>query len=476
MKKVKQTISLIIAVTLIMVACPDVTRAADLEIRKNLSVVVDGVSKGSIMALDLNYDNNVYISLRGLAYTLRETNSAFTPFVKESGIEISTGLDYYEDPHTWDAEELSERSKLKLARNDISVNGVERRYYSLLGSLGESGMDAFMSPVHIAMILNTDIEINNGEIVVNTGEPFSVSDADLENSGYLQGVNSLVIGDGTTGEVYFNFDEDEVLPIASTTKLMTYLVMMDAVSDGKISLNDTVILSSEAQRLSEGIDGVIAMTAGTEVPLKDLINGMLLASSNECALAIAEHIAGSEPAFVDMMNEKADELGLIDAKFYNCNGLPVYENQLLPAKMQNRMSAKEMFTLTSEILNKYPQITDITSVKIMSLPVFERDIKNTNAILYNLDEVKGLKTGTTNKSGACLVSCAQVEKGGEIHNLVSVLLGAEGEYDRSTVSEIAMRYAINKINGNVVETEESYNSVPKNPELVVQKLIRNAMK
>ena len=460
---------------LAVVLFPTTIGAADLEIRKNYNIVVDGVPQCTVMALELNYDNNLYISLRGLAYALRETGCAYTPFINEDEIEISTGLDFYEEPHTWSEEELLERSKMALSRNAIKIDGIDRKYYSLIGNLGDDGMDAFMSPIHIAMILNTDITVNDGEIVINTSEPFSISDVDLENSGYLQGVNSLFVGDGTTGEEYICYDDNEILPIASTTKLMTYLVMMDAVSDGVISLDDTVVLSPEAERLSNGIDGVIKMTAGTEVPISELICGMLLASSNECALAIAEHVAGSESAFVDMMNEKADELGLIDAKFYNCNGLPVYKDQLLPAKMQNHMTSREMFRLVSEILYRYPQITEITSIKTTTLSTFEKEVKNTNAILYNIDEVKGLKTGTTNKSGACLVSCAQIENNGEIHNLISVLFGAEGEYDRSTISEIAMRYAMNKLNGTVKESEESYNEIPQNPELVVQKLIRNAI-
>ncbi len=206
------------------------------------------------------------------------------------------------------------------------------------------------------MAFNLDLQIKEGVIYINTDSDFNISDAQLENSGYLQGINALLIGDALTGGIYFSHNGQSAVPIASTSKLMTYYVMMDAVSNKEISLEDSVIISDNVRSLSEGIDGLVSFEGINEATLSDLIYAMLISSSNECALAIAEHVAGSEELFVERMNAKVSELNLENAEFYNCNGLPVYENQTLPAKMQNHMSATDMFMLTASLVNTYPEI------------------------------------------------------------------------------------------------------------------------
>ncbi len=116
---------------------------------------------------------------------------------------------------------------------------------------------------------------------------------------------------------------------------------------------------------------------------------------------------------------------------------------------------------------------EITSIKEDTLDSFSNEVKNTNAVLYNIDEVKGLKTGTTKRSGACLVTCAPIEKDGETHNLICVLFGAESEIERSEASEMAMRYAMKELEGTAAQTSKAADEIPTNPELVIQKIIRN---
>lgn len=450
-----------------------IAMAKDRCTHKNISVNVDSERKCNIMAFDVNYDDNLFISLKGLAYALRGTSKAFNVKISGEEIEINKGVDYSEEPHLWTEEELEQSNDSTIARNKITVDGVERKYYSIIGKIGDGEYDAFMAPIHLLLMLDIPIEeVTEDDISIYTDNEISFIFEEIEESGYLQGVNALVIGNGSTNEKYYEHKEDQVYPIASTTKIMTYLLVMEAVSRGDISLNDKVVISKKAQKLSEGIDGTISMTAGMSVDINEVIKGMLLASSNECALALAEHVAGSEEEFVSRMNKKALELGLANAEFYNTNGLPVYTDQRMPAKMQNHMTASEMFVLASEVLNKYPEIMDITSIKTANLPTFKKDIKNTNAILYNMDEVKGIKTGTTNKSGACLISCAVVEKDGKPQNLISVLLGAEGEYDRSTVSEVAMRYAIDEAKRRSLPVEQNEKELPDDAESVVKMLIK----
>jgi len=135
-------------------------------------------------------------------------------------------------------------------------------------------------------------------------------------------------------------------------------------------------------------------------------------------------------------------LGLSDGTiFYNCNGLPTYTDNLAATKVQNRMSAYDMFELVRYILRTYPDITRITSLKTVRLESFDITIANTNTLLYNLPGVVGLKTGTTNMSGACLVTAMEAQApNGETHMLVSIEFGAEDGTVRTTLSEEMLRY------------------------------------
>lgn len=474
MKKLSKLTAVLLACAVLITGL-NYNAKADQEVHKNVRVSCEGEDV-SVMGLVLNYDHNLYVSLRGIAYILRNTSKAFSFEINDSAINVTTGVPFTEPPYLWTEEELIDISKISLARNEINVDGIERKYYSLIGNVGEGSKDAFMNVVSVAMMLNADFDVDSNGIVIHPDEPFHVSKAEIENSGYTQGTNALLVGDGTTGDVFFSYNEESPELIASTTKLMTYFVMMDAVARGDISLDDSVMISKCAEDLSNGIDGVIKVSAGSSIPLNELIYGMILKSSNECALAIAEHVAGTEAAFVEKMNDKASELSLIEAEFYNCNGLPIYEDQFIPAKMQNHMSAKDMFILASNLVNTYPEVLEITSIKTLSLPSLGTEVKNTNAILYNIDAVKGLKTGTTNKSGACLITCAPVEKDGKTHNIISVLFGAESEVERATISEVMVRFGMDELKTyeGTGEVEEEPAGIPSDPEQVMKKLIKTA--
>ncbi len=477
MKIIKNIAITVTTVILLCLLCKQ-NVYADLERHENVPVYVNEQRMDDIRGLVVNYNNNLYISLRGVAFALKDSNKAFYPDFSNDAINITLGLPYDGNAYAWSEEELAKRSNLNLQRNSLFVNGNARKYYSIVGkfSAEESDeTDAFMNLLTIGMLLDTDIQIDDDGLMINTTKSFDLTEEEFEGSGYVQGVNSILIGDGTTGEIYYAYDVDEVVPIASTTKLMTYYVMMDAVSEGEISLDDNITISKRAHNLSEDLDGVIPLGEGSIKPLNELIYGMLLRSSNECALAIAEHVAGSEAEFVSRMNKKSKAIGLTRAEFYNCNGLPVYDNNYLPAKKQNRMTAGDMFVLAKELINDYPEVLDITSVISMELPSLQQKINNTNALLYNLDNAKGLKTGTTNKSGACLISCVQEEKNGEVHNLISVLFGAENEVERSTISEAAMRMALQRFANNDSAIEKNA-GIPKNPEDVVKTLISAALR
>jgi len=471
----KMVASLLIFVLLLQGSAID-TQAASRQYRMNIEVFVDGVEAGYIPAFDDSYENNLYISLKGLGYALGGTEKAFTAEIEKRKINITMGEGDSAQPSPWDGEELDDVSTAAPAPYEIYLDESEKRYYSFIFSRGED-YDAFMTPVSLAMLFDLDMEVAENRIDIDTSASYSVSAEEMEASGYLQGVNALVIGDGSTGELFYQYDKDEAVAIASTTKLMTYFVFMEAVSQGSCSLEDTVVISERAEKLSNSSDGVIPMKAGSRIPVSELLYGMLLPSSNECALALAEHAAGSQEAFVAQMNETAEEFGWENTEFYNCHGLPSYEDQLIPAKVQNQMTAEEMFELASVIMNTYPQITEFTSTKEYHLESFDMDVKNTNAVLYNVENAVGLKTGTTNKAGACLVTCVKAMKDGKPHNLITVLFGAEGDASRGTVSEMSARYAMAVLEGKETDSQggsgEKDKVIPVDPEKVMKELVRS---
>ncbi len=144
---------------------------------------------------------------------------------------------------------------------------------------------------------------------------------------------------------------------------------------------------------------------------------------------------------MELMNRRAAELGLRTARFYNSNGLPVFGETGLPSKLQNRMSASDMFRLCSYILEHYPDITDITSLQYSNMPTLNYTTANSNPLVFNMPGTTGLKTGSTTKAGYCLVASCKATVDGEEHTLVAVVFGAETPGERGQAAEILLRFA-----------------------------------
>ena len=170
---------------------------------------------------------------------------------------------------------------------------------------------------------------------------------------------------------------------------------------------------------------------------------MLVASSNESSVALAELAEGSEEKFVQRMNTRAAELGLSSAKFYTSNGLPIYSDGEIPAKLQNTMSPYELFKLCAYVLKTFPNLTDITSKTYVSLPSLKYASANSNPLVFNLQGITGLKTGSTTRAGYCLAASLPVTVNGETHTVILILLGAETASERGQMAEILLRFAKN---------------------------------
>ena len=449
----------------------------DFEYRKNFKVSVDGKEPVEVAGLEFFYENNMMLSIRGLADALDGSNIPLDANIDSSLIQLWTVDSYSGGSQVWTESELAEPMYVTYKFNDLYINYNNRQYASIICKMSSGKYDAFMSTLDLALLLNFDMDYRDGVIYINTSQEFCMTPDKLEETGLFMGVNGLIVGDGTTGDIYYSYHDSESHAIASTTKLMTYLCTMEAISNGEISYDDKVVITPEAAKLSKSDDGTTPMRAGMTIGIDELLRGTLLPSSNECAYSLAVHVAGSEEAFVGRMNAMANDIGMTDTIYYNCHGLPHYEGQIVNAKMQNHASAKDLFTLASYIMQEYPQVTDITSLKVSRLSALGMEVMNTNSLLFNIDEVKGLKTGTTNKAGACLVTVMPVEKAGVCHNLIVVELGAEQRYDRNRVSELLARYALTALEASDSNDPAVKAKVmPKDPNLVIKRLVAAANK
>lgn len=266
-------------------------------------------------------------------------------------------------------------------------------------------------------------------------------------------IKGALLGDLQTGEILYDYNIDEQLPMASITKIMTYLLMMEAVSAGKISLDDDVVISGHAAA-TEG--SRFGLKSGETVKLSLLVKGMLIVSGNDCATAIAEHVGGTTDNFVEMMNSKASELGLLSASFINSHGLPINDEET----GQNHISIFDLYKLVRHVLEKYPEILEITKQK--ELVVTERNFhKEATNPLLKLDlSVDGLKTGYTDKAGLCLISTVPVEGNGESFRLISIIMGAVTHDERQNKSIELLQYGINNFSTQkLIKTNEVIDSV-----------------
>ncbi|MCM1539714.1 MAG: D-alanyl-D-alanine carboxypeptidase [Blautia sp.] len=479
MKAVLRKISPFIMAAMLLCSSMPVM-ASNYEIPGTCRVQADSGAARTVKTLDYDYGHNTYLSLRDLAMVLKDTGKSFSLEITRNTVSLNPGGAYAPIGAENTPWEDGGNPDIALRRNEFNVNGQTVSYYTLITKLPSGHYDCFMMAADLAMILDVDITVPEaGVLQIHTQEPFRVSPDDLEQAGYFYGVNGVLVGDASTGEIYYRYQSDTAYPIASTSKLMTCLLAMEALAAGQITLEEQVTVSEAVWRLADSDDGVIPLEAGMQVTVGELLLGALLPSSNECALALAERIAGSEEAFVRMMNQKAQELGLSQAVFFNSNGLPVYTEDPVPAKRQNRMSAEDMFRLASYLLKVFPQVTDITSMETAMLESLELEVRNTNPLLNNLPGVTGLKTGTTNKAGACLVTSLTADDGAVEHDLVVVVLGTEDNIERGRVSGLLARYALQAFYAGVEGSEtgadaQTPGNLPTHAEAAVDWILRTA--
>ena len=225
---------------------------------------------------------------------------------------------------------------------------------------------------------------------------------------------AAVLIDAKTGQILFGKDEHKVMYPASTTKMMTCLVALE-----KGDLNSMVVVSPSAARPRYD-ESLLELKAGDQLPLRQMLTGMMLVSGNDAAEAVAEHIGGSLAGFVDMMNQKAKMMGLENTHFSNPHGLPDPSNHY--------STALDLATIAYYGL-KNPEFAKIVSTRTYEFTFNNRpglqQIKNTNRLLRTFPGCIGVKTGSTQASGDCLVAAA--ERGGS--KLIVVVLNDDERWD-----------------------------------------------
>ena len=230
---------------------------------------------------------------------------------------------------------------------------------------------------------------------------------------------SAVLMDVATGTVLFEQAPDERLAPASVTKIMTMLLIMEAVDDGRVMLTDTVTASETAA--AKG-GSQVYLKAGETMTVEEMLKSIAVSSANDCACAMAEHIAGSEGAFVEKMNEKARQLGMENTTFVNCTGLDDDPNAA-----NHRTSAKDIALMSRELLKHHPGIKKFTTIWMDTIRGGTFGLSNTNKLVRFYPGATGLKTGFTSGAGYCLSATAQREG----MELIAVVMGAETSAKRN---------------------------------------------
>lgn len=241
-------------------------------------------------------------------------------------------------------------------------------------------------------------------------------------------VKSAILMDVATGTILYEQNAHEALAPASVTKVMTMLLIMEAIDGGQIGWQDQVT-TSEAAAAKGGSQ--VYLKVGEQMTVADMVKAIAVSSANDCACAMAEHIAGSETAFVEKMNQRAKELGMNDTNFVNCTGLDDDA-----AAADHKTSAHDIGIMSCQLLKYHPDIKKYTTIWMDTLRNGTFGLSNTNKMVRFYPGATGLKTGFTSKAGYCLSASAQRDG----MELVAVVMGAKTSAERFSACKSLLDY------------------------------------
>lgn len=238
---------------------------------------------------------------------------------------------------------------------------------------------------------------------------------------------SAILMDAATGTILFEKNADERLPPASVTKVMTLLLVMEALDSGRIGWDDTVIASENAA--AKG-GSQVYLEVGEQMSMDEMLKSVVVSSANDCATALAEHIAGSEAAFVEMMNARAQELGLTDTHYVNCTGLDDEPNAA-----EHLTTAHDIAVISRELL-RHDEIRKYTTIWMDTVRDGKFGLSNTNKLVRFYEGTTGLKTGYTSAAGHCISASAKRDG----IELIAVVLNCSSSTDRFQSAKALLDY------------------------------------
>lgn len=277
--------------------------------------------------------------------------------------------------------------------------------------------------------------------------------------GLDQNVKAYIIGNEENGDIYYEKDSSTPYPIASLSKLMTYLIVKEKIDEGKLSLDQEVTVDEEAAKFHSWEYSYLGLDEGEVYTIEELLQGLMVVSGNDCAYQLAITVSDSESEFARLMNMKAGELGLDSQVYYNASGVQTESGN------QNSSSAKDLYVLSKYIIEKYPEVLEYSKVRKIEDKRRDIDVDSTIPLIGEIPGVDGLKTGSTEEAGYCLVSTVDMKEidSKDDFRIIAVLLGADQKDTRNKAMSDLIYYVsryYDKV--KVLDTNVAYESLKVN--------------
>lgn len=251
--------------------------------------------------------------------------------------------------------------------------------------------------------------------------------------GVDKNVRSYIIGNEESGDIFYQKDANKKYPIASMSKLMTFLLVRDTIEEGKLSFDTKIKGTKEAEDLTSPAYSHLGIKKGEEYTVKELLTGLMVVSGNDCANLLATSISQTEDKFAQKMNEKAKELNLLSQEYFNASGINTEDDK------QNSSSAKDLFELARIIIKKYPDILEYSKIRKIDDPKKGIHKESTIPLVGEVEGVDGLKTGTTEEAKYCLTTTLDMSKldNKDHFRAIGIVMGAsDSEVRNSAMTDL----------------------------------------
>ena len=275
----------------------------------------------------------------------------------------------------------------------------------------------------LGTLLSAEVSAGYWQEIDTPAAPAAVVPADADTSSLSLDCRAAILVEPMTGRVLYEHNPDQRLPEASITKVMTVLLVLEALDSGRIGWEDTVTCSAHAASMG---GSQIWLEEGEQMSVRELLKAVMVSSANDASVVLAEHIAGSHEGFVALMNRRAEELALDGTAYKNCTGLDA-EGHLT--------TARDIAAVSAELM-KHQEVFEFSTIWMDSLRNGQLQMTNTNKLIRTYDGITGLKTGTTSQAGCCVVATASREE----MPLIAVIMGAPNSKTRFAAAAQLLDY------------------------------------